>query len=89
MTRRCLLLAQQMNHPQWADVGMFLATFALLAREEGLDTCFQEAWAQAPPPRTHPHTHTHTPLAHHPRTHTRLPCEWARALVESLSAVHN
>ena len=36
---------RQMGRPQWADLGMFLQTFMLLAREAGLDTCPQEAWA--------------------------------------------
>ncbi len=34
-----------MGPPQWSDLGMFLQTFMLLAREEGLDTCAQEAWS--------------------------------------------
>ena len=34
-----------MGRPQWSDLGMFLQTFMLLARESGLDTCPQEAWA--------------------------------------------
>ena len=36
---------RQMGTPQWSDLGMFLQTFMLLAREAGLDTCPQEAWA--------------------------------------------
>ena len=36
---------RQMGRPQWSDLGMFLHTFMLLAREAGLDTCPQEAWA--------------------------------------------
>ena len=36
---------RQMGKPQWSDLGMFLQTFMLLAREAGLDTCPQEAWA--------------------------------------------
>ena len=36
---------RQMGTPQWSDLGMFLQTFMLLAREVGLDTCPQEAWA--------------------------------------------
>jgi len=36
---------KQMGPPQWSDLGMFLQTFMLLAREAGLDTCAQEAWA--------------------------------------------
>lgn len=35
---------RQMGPPQWADLGMFLQTFMLLATEAGLDTCPQEAW---------------------------------------------
>ena len=34
-----------MGLPQWSDIGMWLQTVALLLREEGLDCCFQEAWA--------------------------------------------
>ena len=36
---------RQMGRPQWSDLGMFLQNFMLLAKEEGLDTCPQEAWA--------------------------------------------
>ena len=35
----------QMGSPQWSDLGMFLQTFMLLAKEAGLDTCAQEAWS--------------------------------------------
>ncbi len=38
----------KMGPPQWADLGMFLQTFMLLATEAGLDTCAQEAWASWP-----------------------------------------
>ena len=31
--------------PQWAHLGMFIQTVALLAVERGLGTCAQEAWA--------------------------------------------
>ena len=34
-----------MGPPQWSDIGMWLQTIGLLCREEGLDTCAQEAWA--------------------------------------------
>ncbi len=37
-----------MGPPQWSDLGMFLQSFMLLAREAGLDTCAQEAWANWP-----------------------------------------
>jgi len=39
---------RQMGPPQWSDLGMFLQTFMLLAREAGLHTCAQEAWAARP-----------------------------------------
>jgi len=39
---------RQMGSPQWSDLGMFLQTFMLLAREAGLDTCAQEAWSLKP-----------------------------------------
>jgi nitroreductase len=34
-----------MGPPQWADMGMWLQSVMLLLREEGLDSCAQEAWA--------------------------------------------
>ncbi|WP_136656756.1 nitroreductase [Nitratireductor sp. XY-223] len=39
-------LDRTMGPPQWADVGIFLQSIMLLAREHGLHTCSQEAWAQ-------------------------------------------
>jgi len=39
---------KSMGPPQWADLGMFLQTFMLLAEEAGLATCAQEAWATRP-----------------------------------------
>jgi nitroreductase len=36
---------KQMQEGQWSDLGMFLQSVMLLAREEGLHTCPQEAWA--------------------------------------------
>ena len=38
-----------MGPPQWSDVGMFLQSIMLVAREYGLHTCAQEAWAQFHP----------------------------------------
>ncbi|MEM8752478.1 MAG: nitroreductase [Pseudomonadota bacterium] len=38
-------LDRQMGPPQWSDVGMFLQSLMLAAREEGLHTAPQEAWA--------------------------------------------
>lgn len=36
---------RRMGAPQWSDMGMYLTTLMLLLREEGLDSCAQEAWA--------------------------------------------
>lgn len=36
---------RQMGLGQWADLGMFMQNLMLLAREHGLHTCPQEAWA--------------------------------------------
>ena len=38
-------IERNMGAAQWSDLGMFLQTFMLLAKEAGLDTCPQEAWA--------------------------------------------
>lgn len=37
---------RQMGPPQWADLGMYLQTVMLLAREYDLHTCPQESWAR-------------------------------------------
>ena len=39
---------RRMGPPQWQDLGQFLATFMLLAVEDGLATCAQECWAIYP-----------------------------------------
>ncbi|MFM9978374.1 MAG: nitroreductase [Sphingomonadaceae bacterium] len=39
---------RRMGPPQWQDIGQFLATFMLLAVEEGWGTCAQECWAVFP-----------------------------------------
>jgi nitroreductase len=39
------VIDRSMGADQWADVGMFMQNVMLLARERGLDTCPQEAWA--------------------------------------------
>jgi len=35
---------KSMGPPQWSDVGMFVQTLMLVARDHGLHTCAQEAW---------------------------------------------
>ncbi len=42
------VLDRCMNHPQWADMGMFIQSVMLLARERGLHSCAQECWALLP-----------------------------------------
>ncbi len=37
-------MGRQMGPPQWSDLGMYIQTLMLLAREAGLHTCPQEAW---------------------------------------------
>ncbi len=39
---------RDMQQGQWADLGMYLQSIMLLAREHGLHTCPQEAWARWP-----------------------------------------
>ena len=39
---------RSMQEGQWSDLGMFIQTLMLLAREEGLHTCAQEAWSVWP-----------------------------------------
>jgi nitroreductase len=39
---------RRVGPPQWADLGMFMQTFMLLAVNEGLDTCPQEVWSLWP-----------------------------------------
>ena len=36
---------RDMQEGQWSDLGMYMQTIMLLAREHGLHTCAQEAWA--------------------------------------------
>jgi nitroreductase len=36
---------RQMGPPQWSDIGMYMQTVMLLAREHGLHSCAQEAWS--------------------------------------------
>ena len=39
---------RRMGPPQWSDLGMYMQTLMLLAVEQGLDTCAQEAWSVWP-----------------------------------------
>jgi len=43
-----VVVDKQMNQPQFVDLGLFLGHLCLLARERGIDTCLQEAWALWP-----------------------------------------
>ena len=37
---------RNLGSAQWSDMGMLMQTVMLLAKERGLDTCAQEAWAR-------------------------------------------
>jgi nitroreductase len=39
------LIDRSLGPPQWSDLGMFIQTLMMLAREQGLETCPQEAWS--------------------------------------------
>jgi nitroreductase len=41
-------LDRGMGPPQWSDLGMYMQTVMLLAREQGLHTCAQEIWSRVP-----------------------------------------
>lgn len=41
-----LVIDKRMGHGQWAHMGMFMQTIALLAEERGWGTCMQECWAR-------------------------------------------
>jgi nitroreductase len=41
-------LDRRMGPPQWSDLGMYMQSVMLLAREHGLHTCAQEAWSVWP-----------------------------------------
>jgi nitroreductase len=41
-----LIIDKRMGHGQWAHVGMYMQTIALLAEERGWGTCMQECWAR-------------------------------------------
>jgi nitroreductase len=38
-------LDRSLGPPQWSDLGMYMQTMMLLAREQGLHTCAQEIWS--------------------------------------------
>ncbi|WP_165665501.1 nitroreductase [Metapseudomonas otitidis] len=38
------VIDRSMGHGQWAHLGMFMQSLALVAQERGLSTCMQEAW---------------------------------------------
>ncbi|RYZ15071.1 MAG: nitroreductase [Alphaproteobacteria bacterium] len=41
-----LIIDKRMGHGQWAHMGMYMQTIALLAEERGWGTCMQECWAR-------------------------------------------
>lgn len=49
-----IIIDRRMGHGQWAHMGMYMQTIALLAEERGWGTCMQECWA-----RVRPELHAH------------------------------
>jgi len=43
------IIEEKMGHGQWAHLGMFMMSIALLLEERGLASCFQEAWGMLRP----------------------------------------
>jgi nitroreductase len=43
------VIDERMGHGQWAHMGMYMQTLALLAVERGWGTCMQECWAMLRP----------------------------------------
>jgi len=41
-----LIIDTRMGHGQWAHMGMYMQTIALLAEQRGWGTCMQECWAR-------------------------------------------
>jgi nitroreductase len=41
-----LIIDTRMGHGQWAHMGMYMQTIALLAEERGWGSCMQECWAR-------------------------------------------
>lgn len=52
------VIDRSMGHGQWAHLGMFMQSLALVAEERGLATCMQEAWGMV---RTSLHRHFELP----------------------------
>jgi nitroreductase len=44
-----LVIDKRMGHGQWAHMGMYMQTIALLAEERGWGTCMQECWSRLRP----------------------------------------
>jgi len=44
-----LIIDKRMGHGQWAHMGMYMQTLALLAEERGWGTCMQECWSRLRP----------------------------------------
>lgn len=42
-------IEKKMGPPQWSDLGMFMQSLMLVAKESGMDTCAQEVWSMWAP----------------------------------------
>lgn len=61
----------RMGHGQWAHMGMYMQTIALLAEERGWATCMQECWA-----RLRTELHAHFKLGEHEMLYCGMSVGW-------------
>jgi nitroreductase len=65
------VIDRRMGHGQWAHMGMYLQTIALLALERGWATCMQECWA-----RLRPSLERHFGLPEHEMVYCGMALGW-------------
>jgi nitroreductase len=66
-----LVIDKRMGHGQWAHMGMYMQTIALLAEERGWATCMQECWA-----RLRAELHAHFGLDEHHMVYAGISLGW-------------
>jgi nitroreductase len=66
-----LIIDKRMGHGQWAHMGMYMQTIALLAEERGWGTCMQECWA-----RLRNELHDHFGLDEHHMVYAGVALGW-------------
>jgi nitroreductase len=66
-----MVIDRRMGHGQWAHMGMYMQTIALLAEERGWGTCMQECWA-----RLRDELHDHFGLDEHHMVYAGIALGW-------------